>query len=260
MVGPFIFFDHMGPIEFKPNRKSDIRPHPHIGLSTLTYLVKGRMVHRDNLGSVQTILPGEVNWMTAGKGIVHSERAHPEDYGKSVAMEGLQFWVAIPDETEDQPPSFHHYEKSQIPVHEGEGFRAKIVVGSAYGLKSAVRATSPTILAEFTASAGANISFEPEDGDFELALYVLKGGVSYYKTLIPEGHLAILKSESVIEFTPTSNSHFVILGGAAFKTPRLIWWNFVSSTKEKIDAAREAWRNDTYPKIPGETERIPLGE
>lgn len=261
MVGPFIFLDHMGPIEFAPNSVTDIRPHPHIGLSTLTYLFQGRMVHRDILGNVQTILPGEVNWMTAGKGIVHSERAHADDYGKKVRMEGLQFWVALPDGAENGEPSFQHYEKSVLPVFEGGGFSATLVAGGAFGLRSPVRVSSPTIFMNIVANRASEVLFTPESGDFEIAVYVLKGALSFKSTRVEAGTIAILNVASSYSLRADAESHFILIGGAAFKTPRLIWWNFVSSSKEKIEAAKLAWKEQRFPLIPGDDqERIPLGD
>jgi redox-sensitive bicupin YhaK (pirin superfamily) len=260
MVGPFIFLDHMGPVAFTPNAETDIRPHPHIGLSTMTYLYEGRMVHRDSLGSVQTILPGEVNWMTAGRGIVHSERAHADDYGKKVRMQGLQFWVALPDATEDQAPSFRHYEKSGLPIFEGDDFKATIVVGSAWGLTSSVEPSSPMIFMDIVAKNCAEISFVPAKADFEIAVYVLTGKLSYREGVIEAGTLAILKDSSDVRLTAQADTHFIIIGGEAFPNRRYIWWNFVSSSHDKIDAAKAAWIADTMGQVPGEHERIPIGD
>ncbi len=262
MVGPFIFFDHMGPIEIIPTKHTDVRPHPHIGLSTLTYLFKGRIVHRDTLGNVQTIMPGEVNWMTSGRGIVHSERIHPEDQGHKISMEGLQFWVALPDETEDQEPSFDHYDKSQLPVYEAAGFRATVVAGSAFGLTSPVKVSSPLLLMDVHVSAGAaqKVSLKPAAADFEIAVYVMAGSVNYGAETITTGNLGVLNSAAEVELRAESGSHFIIIGGETIKTPRLIYWNFVSSSRDKIKAAAKLWKEEKFPLIPGdEKERIPLG-
>lgn len=261
MVGPFIFLDHMGPVELIPNAQSDIRPHPHIGLSTMTYLYEGRMVHRDTLGQVQVILPGEVNWMTAGKGIVHSERAHVDDYGKSVRMQGLQFWVALPNEKEDMDPSFAHYDRAQIPVHHGEGFHARVVTGSQFGLQSPVSVSSPMIFLDVIAKAGARIELKPEQEDFEIAFYVLKGLVEYRGEVIHPGEIAILSDIHDLILNVSEDSHFIVIGGEPFGTSRIIWWNFVSSSKEKIEKAKLAWKEERFPLIPGDDkERIPLGD
>jgi redox-sensitive bicupin YhaK (pirin superfamily) len=243
-----------------PNSESDIRPHPHIGLSTLTYLYEGRMVHRDSLGSVQTILPGEVNWMTSGRGIVHSERAHADDYGKKVRMQGLQFWVALPDSTEDQAPSFRHYEKNVLPVFSGKDFSATIVVGSAWGLTSPVEASSPSIFMDLQAKNTAEISFTPAQVNFEIAVYVLTGKLQYRDGEIAAGTLAILHESNDIRLQAETGTHFIIIGGEPFAKPRFIWWNFVSSSHEKIEVAKAAWKSDTMGQVPGEHERIPLGD
>jgi redox-sensitive bicupin YhaK (pirin superfamily) len=261
MVGPFIFFDHMGPAEFTPSAESDIRPHPHIGLSTLTYLFEGRIVHRDCLGSVQTILPGEVNWMTAGLGIVHSERAHADDYGKPARMEGLQFWVALPDAKEDQEPSFHHYDQTLIPIWYGNGFTANVVCGSAFGLKSPVEVSSPLVFLDIHADEDAEIEYIPEYTNFEIAVYVLKGSVSYREVTIEEGSLGILPNASDINLQCEAGTHAIVIGGEPFATPRFIYWNFVATTKEKLEDAKKRWKEDRFPKIPGDDqERIPLGD
>jgi redox-sensitive bicupin YhaK (pirin superfamily) len=261
MVGPFIFFDHMGPFEFVPTPESDIRPHPHIGLSTLTYLYKGRMVHRDHLGHVQTILPGEVNWMTAGKGIVHSERAHVDDHKKKIAMEGLQFWLALPDEKEDQEPSFHHYEKSSLPVFTGEKFSATVILGKAFNLTSPVKVSSPSLFLDIQTQGDSEINIVPENTNFEIAIYVLSGQISRGTEVVKEGHLAIFENANNLNLNSSSNGHFIIIGGEAFKTPRHIYWNFVSTSKAKIDLAKKAWRDETFPLIPGDDkERTPLDE
>jgi redox-sensitive bicupin YhaK (pirin superfamily) len=260
MVGPFIFFDHMGPAEFIPSAETDIRPHPHIGLSTLTYLYEGRMVHRDTLGRVQTILPGEVNWMTSGKGIAHSERAHLDDYGKKVRVQGLQFWVALPDATEDQDPSFAHYEKSTLPVFPGNGFKATVVTGKAFGLSSPVKVSSPSVFVDIAVKTESEISFTPEKSDFEIAIYVLKGKVTYRNAAVEAGHLAILRESANLNLTADPETHFVMIGGEPFQTPRFIYWNFVSSSREKIEVAKKNWKEENWPTIPGEHERIPLGD
>jgi redox-sensitive bicupin YhaK (pirin superfamily) len=260
MVGPFIFLDHLGPVEFTPNSVTDIRPHPHIGLSTLTYLYEGRMVHRDSLGRVQTILPGEVNWMTAGSGIAHSERAHADDYGKKVRMQGLQFWVALPDTKEDEAPSFRHYEKNKIPIFEGVGFIANIITGKAFGLESPVEVSSPMIFLDVLAEQASEINFVAEKSDFEIAVYVLTGKVTYRSGTIESGHLAILTHTNELKFQAEANTHFIVIGGEPFSTPRFIYWNFVSSSREKIETAKKAWKDERFPTVPGEHERIPLGE
>ncbi len=261
MVGPFIFLDHMGPVEFTPNSITDIRPHPHIGLSTLTYLYSGRMVHRDSVGSVQTILPGEVNWMTSGSGIVHSERAHQDDYGNPIKMEGLQFWVALPDDKEDGPPSFYHYDRASIPTFKDIGFNANVVVGSAFGLISPVESSSPSVFIDVTTDRKTDIPFSPEKPDFEIAIYVLKGKVTYINEVVEEGHLAICMKPMHCIFKAEADTHFIIIGGEAFPNLRYIFWNFVSSSHDKIEAAKKRWKEGKFEKVPGDDkEFIPLGD
>ena len=260
MVGPFIFLDHLGPVEFTPNHETDIRPHPHIGLSTMTYLYEGRMVHRDSLGQTQTILPGEVNWMTAGNGIVHSERSHADDYGNKIRMQGLQFWVALPDSKEDQAPSFLHYEKKQIPEFNGEGFHAHVVTGRAFGLTSPVAVSSPQVFLDLRSTKATLVHFEPEDKNFEIAVYVLSGKLTYQAREVEKGILALLPSSAAFDFQVEDNTHFIVIGGEAFPNEKLIWWNFVSSSKDKIESAKKRWKEERFPTVPGETERIPLGD
>jgi redox-sensitive bicupin YhaK (pirin superfamily) len=261
MVGPFIFLDHMGPFEFVPVPHSDIRPHPHIGLSTLTYLYDGRMVHRDSLANEQVIKPGEVNWMTAGKGIVHSERIHKDDHNKKIKMEGLQFWVALPDDLEDQDPSFLHYEEPSIPVFKGKGFRVAVIGGKAFDLLSPVQVSSPLVFLNFEVSDDAEIPFKAEKADFEIALYVLKGEVHCEGQTLKSGQLGVLKKSSTYGFKAKKDTRFVLIGGEPFKSHRFIEWNFVSSSKEKIEAASRDWQDEKFPLIPGDDkERIPLGD
>ena len=261
MVGPFIFLDHMGPVTFSPDSVSDIRPHPHIGLSTLTYLLQGRMVHRDSLGNVQVIEPGEVNWMTAGHAIAHSERAHTDDYGKPVRMEGLQFWLALPDDREDQEPAFAHYKKSSLPILSGPGFKATLIAGTAMGATSPVATSSPTVFVEFHVDSDSMIPFTPEQSEFEIAIYVLKGSARSQNTTIESGQIAILTPAITHQLEAQAGTHLIVIGGEAFKTQRFIYWNFVSSSREKIDAAKKAWKEEKFPLIPGDDqERIPLGD
>ncbi len=261
MVGPFVFLDHMGPIEIVPSAQSDIRPHPHIGLSTLTYLFEGRIIHRDHLGTVQEILPGEVNWMTAGSGIVHSERAHPEDYGKKIRMQGLQFWVALPDALEDVAPSFIHYGRSQIPEFQGAGFNARVVTGSQFGLTSPVAVASPSVFLDIRATSDTKIQIVPEQSNFQIAFYVLEGSIQYLSHTVQAGHIAVVGGLKEIELMVNRGTHFIVIGGEPFDVPRFVWWNFVSSSREKIERARKAWKENLFPLIPGDqSERIPLGE
>jgi redox-sensitive bicupin YhaK (pirin superfamily) len=261
MIGPFAFFDHMGPAEFVPGPESDIRPHPHIGLSTLSYLYEGRLLHRDSLGNVQGVVPGEVNWMTAGRGIVHSERAFPEDYGKMARMEGLQFWVALPDADEDREPAFRHFSASDFPRATFGGIEAVVVAGRAFGKTSPFQLTSPGFLLDLRAESAGRVTFEPESSTHECGVYVAKGRARFEGESIEAGTLAALPARDACEIEADAGTRLAVFGGQPFHAPKLIWWNFVSSSKEKLEAAKKAWKEERFPLIPGEDkERIPLGD
>lgn len=252
MVGPFIFLDQMGPVTIPAEINMDVRPHPHIGLSTLTYLFKGRLIHRDSLGFVQEIVPGQVNWMISGSGIAHSERAHPDDRRRGHELHGLQFWVALPDGKEDRPPAFHHYET--LPEQTTPTRRLKLIAGTAFGLESPLAAQSPMLLAEVFTQGRDDLSLDLKG--FELGIYVLAGQVRVGDRQIQPLQLAVLDGpEHVIA---EGGSHYVVLGGEPFATERLIWWNLVSSSRERILEAQRAWKDGLFPQVPGESEFIPL--
>jgi redox-sensitive bicupin YhaK (pirin superfamily) len=258
MVGPFCFLDHMGPIMTEPGANTDVRPHPHIGLSTLTYLFEGRMVHRDSLGSVVEIEPGEVNWMTAGKGISHSERAPENEKGKPRRLHGLQFWVALPDGKEEIDPSFRHYNKNQIPFHENDERQITLVAGQGFGLESQVETSSPLIFANLYAKK--DFKFELSMANFELAILVIKGSAQSENLEILENQMLVFEQGVPVKMDISKDCHFVLIGGEPFKTERHIWWNLVSSSREKIEEAKRRWKNGSFPMVPGETEFIPLPE
>lgn len=258
MIGPFAFFDHMGPFTAEPGQNTDVRPHPHIGLSTLTYLFDGRMVHRDSLGSVATILPGEVNWMTAGRGISHSERAHDEDRDKSRLLHGLQFWIALPDETEDCEPNFQHYGHKDVPSRTDKNMTLTMAAGEGFDLRSNVQTSSPLILATVKGRHAGVISIDfPE---FEVGIYVVEGSVACGDQKVNAHQLFFLPKGTKAVTRFSSDVIFMIFGGVPFATPRHIWWNLVSSSKEKIEFAKQQWKSGTFPMVPGETEFIPLPE
>ncbi len=257
-IGPFVFLDHMGPITELPNQNTDVRAHPHIGLSTLTYLFEGRIVHRDSGGAVATIEPGEVNWMTAGRGISHSERAHVDDKAKTRQMHGLQFWIALPLDKEEVEPSFIHYEKNLIPLLQNENFSLKLIAGEALGLKSPVKTSSSLIFAEVKA---INESFlDLKDIKFEAALYVITGTVQVGEVIVSDRQMIVLDSDSMSKIKLLKNVHLVIIGGEPLEGPRHLYWNFVSSSKDRIEIAKKKWKDRTFPMVPGETEFIPLPE
>ena len=253
-VGPFVFFDHFGPVTSRPGDNHDVRPHPHIGLSTVTYLYEGAMMHRDSLGVVQRVEPGAINWMTAGRGIVHSERS-PEDLrGTTYVSHGLQLWCALPEALEDCEPSFANTPAEDIPVVEGAGFNARVMVGEMFGVTSPVRALSPTIYVDVKAEAGCVVTLEASR--FERAIYVMGEAVSVDGSEIAPYTLAVLTSDAA-QISATLGSHYVIIGGEPLGHRHMVW-NFVSSSKDKIEIAKEAWRTQTMGQIPGESEFIPL--
>ena len=255
-VGPFVFWDHMGPVRLEPGQGMDVRPHPHVGLATITYLFEGAIVHKDSLGSDQSILPGAVNWMTAGRGIVHSERTGPELRRHGSVVHGIQSWVALPLELEESAPTFEHTDAKDIPEVELPGVRLRVIAGSAYGLRSPVKLLSPMFLVEAYLEAGAQVPLpaEPE----ERAAYVVQGAASFDGQSMGVASMAVAPAESEASVRALEPSHVMLLGGASLGE-RHIWWNFVSSSEERIDAAKLAWREERFPTVPGdETERIPL--
>lgn len=260
MVGPFIFLDHMGPAFFHaPQEQLDVRPHPHIGLSTLTYLLEGSMYHRDSLGFKQEILPGAVNWMTAGKGISHSERETPEARKQDRTLHGLQFWVALPLEEEDREPSFIHYPDEVIPHIVSETADIHMVAGQAFGKVSPLKAYSPMTFMVIKAKEDGVFRYQSE-ADQELGVYVVKGRAQVSDQRLVEGQLLVFQTGSEIEVNYESQTVLAVIGGKAFSEERFIWWNFVSSSREKIELAKKAWREGTFPMVPGDTEFIPLPE
>lgn len=258
MVGPFTFLDHMGPVTTQPNQNTDVRPHPHIGLSTLTYLFEGRSVHRDSLGEHVVITPGDVNLMTSGNGIVHSERSHEDDRTISHTMHGLQFWIALPDHLEDCEPKFQNCPKDKIPFDENSDRKISIVVGTAFGKKSPVEQSSPSLFLEIHAKK--DFIFENPCSDFELGIYVISGSLEYNSTLVTHHQMLIFEPHELKQIKISKDSHVAVVGGQAFQTPRHMWWNFVSSSKEKIEMAKKKWKERQFPEVPGETEFIPLPE
>lgn len=256
MVGPFTFLDHMGPLTTAPDQNTDVRPHPHIGLSTLTYLYEGRIVHHDSLGTTAEITPGAVNWMTSGKGISHSERAHTSEKGKARRLHGLQFWIALPDDLEDCEPDFQHYTLNQIPTLETSDFKLSLIAGSAFGLQSPVRTTSPTIFADVVAKNDFDFSLKVPG--FELAIYIIEGSARAGTDKITKFQMLVFEKNAELDVKIDKGTHFIIIGGEPFTTPRYMWWNLVSSSKEKIEIAKRAWADRTFPQVPGETEYIPL--
>jgi len=256
MVGPFIFFDHFGPASFPAGQGIDVRPHPHIGLATVSYLLEGSMIHRDSLGNVQRIEPGDVNWMTAGKGIVHSERTAPEDRVEGHRLHGLQTWVALPRVHEQDEPSFSHHARESLPFVSLPGATMRLIAGTAFGQRAPTPTFSPIFYVAVEMEAGASLALPPEHE--ERAVYAIEGTVRVDGQAVPLRHMAVLEPWTTAQIDATSASCFTLLGGAKMDGDRLIWWNFVASSRALIDAASARWRARDFPAVPGDAEFIPL--
>ncbi len=257
MVGPFAFIDHMGPAAMSDHENIDIPPHPHIGLSTLTYLFEGAMMHRDGLGTAIEIKPGQVNWMTAGKGIAHSERTPDHLRHTDKMMHGLQIWVALPKALEQMEPAFFHAEADQLPVWESNNVHYKLIAGEAFGKKSPVPVYSPLYLIELKSKNCQHLQI----GDQlfgESAIYILEGGIESEGHVFGPKQLLVAKDSTICEFTMQENTTIYIFGGDAFPEERFIYWNFVASSRELIEAAKEKWLAQEFAPVPGETEFVPL--
>jgi redox-sensitive bicupin YhaK (pirin superfamily) len=257
MVGSFIFFDQMGPVTFEGGQGLDVRPHPHIGLATVTYLFEGEILHRDSLGTVQRIRPGEVNWMTAGRGIVHSERTAPDVRKSGGRLSGIQLWVALPKAHEETEPSFSHTGAAALPVIEDRGVSLRVVLGSLFGARSPVPLLSDLFYAAATLDEGAEVPLpdEPE----ERAAYVAEGSIRVGDEMYEAGSLLVFRPGDAASAKATAPAtRILLLGGAAADGPRHIHWNFVSSSVARLEAAKADWREGRFAKVPGETEFIPL--
>jgi redox-sensitive bicupin YhaK (pirin superfamily) len=258
MVGPFIFLDHMGPADFQPGQGVDVRPHPHIGLSTVTYLFEGELIHKDSLGSDQGIRPGELNWMTAGRGITHSERTETLRRETGARMHGMQAWVALPQEWEEIEPSFNHHPGADMPAYEGDGLYARLIAGEAYGASSKVQTLSPLFYVHW--EMGADVKTTPPKGYTERALYVAKGSIEIGDRVIRAGQMAVLEKTAEPVVRSLEPSTVMLLGGEPIG-PRHIWWNFVSSSQSRIEDAKADWKAGRM-KLPvgDDHEFIPLPE
>jgi redox-sensitive bicupin YhaK (pirin superfamily) len=255
-VGPFVFFDHFGPVTFAPGQGIDVRPHPHIGLATVTYLFDGALMHRDSLGSVQRIEPGDVNWMVAGRGIVHSERSGPAERAAGSAMHGLQTWVALPRAHEEAPPAFAHVSRSFLPAFEQDGVDGVVVAGRAFGHTAPVPTLTDTLYVALTLTDGSRIQIPAEHE--ERAVYAIEGELSLDGAPLPLHHMVALPPGQRVVLSAAAPSRAMLVGGAALDGERIVWWNFVSSSRERIEAAKEDWRAQRFGHVPGETEFIPL--
>ena len=259
MVGPFIFFDHFGPVEFRAGQGIDVRPHPHIGLATVSFLFDGEIMHRDSLGSAVAIHPGDVNLMTAGRGIVHSERTAPDHRAGGERLHGLQLWVAMPAGDEESAPSFAHHDQAELPMVAGDGKNVRVVVGSLYGQRSPVPTLSDTIMADAALTPGAVLPIDTQAE--ERALYVVAGEVDVAGDRFAAGRLLVFRPGDAMTVTAASEARVVLVGGAAMDGPRHVWWNFVSSRKERIEQAKADWKLARFDTVPGdEKEFIPLPE
>ena len=248
MVGPWIFFDHMGPASFQPGAGINVRPHPHINLATVTYLFEGEILHRDSLGSLQAIRPGDINLMVAGRGIVHSERERPEVTAEPHSLHGLQLWLALPEADEETEPAFYHYPDAEIPTANIGGVPVRVMMGSAYGETSPVKTFATTLYVEAHLQAGQTLML-PEAQ--ERAVYVASGSLKVRDAKLPEHTMAVFACEPDIILEATSESRIGIIGGEKMP-PRFIEWNFVSSRAERIEQAKENWRMGQFPVVPGD--------
>ncbi|MES0148731.1 pirin family protein [Mesorhizobium sp. M0012] len=259
LVGPFIFFDRMGPAVLRAGQALDVRPHPHIGLSTVTYLFDGKIRHRDSLGTEMVIQPGDVNLMTAGRGIVHSERTPEELRGAPMSVSGLQTWLALPDGKEEVAPVFENTAALRLPEVEAEGVSGRVIIGAFSGLRSPVATASDTLYADLRLAPGASVKI-PADAE-ERAIYTLEGEVSISGDRFPAERLLVFRPGDEIVVSSERGAHFMLFGGASLGSKRYIWWNFVSSSKERIEQAKEEWKTGRFDIVPGdEQEFIPLPE
>lgn len=259
-LGPFVFFDHMGPAAFAPGQGGiDVRPHPHIALATITYLLEGEFVHRDSLGSEQPIRPGDVNWMIAGRGVVHSERTAPEVRARGARMHGIQTWVALPQADEEMEPRFEHHPRATIPVVQRPGAELHVIAGTAYGERSPTGVLAPTLYVHARLDAGATLPVDEEHE--ERAVYVVDGSITCGSKTFGEGAMLVLHPGAHVSIHAPERANVMLIGGAPLDGPRHITWNFVSSSKERIERAKADWREGRFPKIPGDDiEFIPLPE
>ncbi|RWH82847.1 MAG: pirin family protein [Mesorhizobium sp.] len=257
LVGPFIFFDRMGPAILRAGQALDVRPHPHIGLSTVTYLFDGNIRHRDSLGTEMVIQPGDVNLMTAGRGIVHSERTPQELRGAPMSVSGLQTWLALPDDKEEVDPIFENTAAMRLPEIDAEGVSGRVVIGAFSGLRSPVMTASDTLYADLSLAPGASLKI-PADAE-ERAIYTLEGEVSISGDRFPAERLLVFRPGDEIVVSSQGGAHFMLFGGASLGSKRYIWWNFVSSSKERIEQAKEEWKTGRFDIVPGDEEEfIPL--
>ncbi len=261
-IGPFVFFDYFGPVDFPPGRGIDVRPHPHIGLATVTYLFEGSQMHRDTLGSVQEIMPGDVNWMTAGRGIAHSERTGPAVRAAGHRLHGIQSWVGLPRADEEAPPAFHHFAATDLPEHAENNVRLRMIAGTGFGLTSPVKVFSPIFYADARFEAGGALAYATDHQ--ERAFFVIEGEIEVDDgqggtAVHGPGAMLALEPDEETTLHAAAPARVMLLGGAPLDGPRHIWWNFVSSSKDRIERAKQEWTGGKFGLIPGDDkEFIPL--
>ena len=256
MVGPFTFVDHMGEMDFGPGQGIDVPPHPHIGLATVTYLFEGELEHRDSLGSVQTIRPGDINWMTAGRGIVHSERTPQSRRAAESRLHGLQIWVALPAVEEEAEPAFHHHPGATIPELERDGASLRVLAGSAYGATAPVAVASPMFYVDAAIPAGAELGLTDEHE--ERAVYVVRGEIGCGDERAGAGRMLVFARGANVVLRADADARVVLIGGAPLDGPRHMLWNFVSSSKERLGQARDDWKARRFPAVPGDDGYVPF--
>jgi len=257
-VGPFVFFDQMGPTTLRPGTGLDVRPHPHIGLATVTYLFAGEIMHRDSLGNAQPIRPGEVNWMTAGRGIVHSERTPAALRAGGSAISGIQTWIGLPQDKEEVAPGFAHHPAEALPLIEGGGVKLRLIAGELYGARAPVAVFSRMFYADAALDPGAQL--ELPAGHDERAIYVVEGEVEIEGERQASGRLLVFGKTGAVAARSAGSARLLLLGGESLDGPRHLWWNFVASTRERIERAKADWKEGRFAAVPGETEFIPLPE
>jgi hypothetical protein len=254
MVGPWIFFDHFGPTDFTAGQGIDVRPHPHIGLATVTYLISGEILHRDSLGSVQPIQPGAINLMVAGRGIVHSERTGPELRAAGHTLHGLQLWLALPDDLQECEPAFYHHVADSIPARYEDGVSIRVMIGEAFGLLSPVKRFASSLYAEVKLKAGASLQLPAIP---EIAVYVVSGTVTLKDEKLERHQMSVIDNPSSGLLAAVNDSHIIVIGGVPVGE-RFIWWNFVSNNRQRIQQAKQQWQRQEFEPVPEETEFIPL--
>ncbi len=257
-IGPFVFVDHMGPLALPPGDGIDVRPHPHIGLATVTWLWEGALVHRDSLGTVQRIAPGEVNWMTAGRGIVHSERSDAADRARGVRLHGMQTWVALPVGLEEAEPAFAHFAAADLPAFARDDATITVIAGHAFGQRAPTPTVSDTLYASATFATAGSLALPAEHE--ERSVYAVDADLAIDGETLPRHHLGVVEPGRPVTISAHGPTRAMLIGGARLDGERFLWWNFVASTRERIERAKVDWREGRFPPVPGETEFIPLPE